>query len=337
MEVYFNEKCLTKYVKLDDALAFLEDNIRPLFRSRIKILTNMQELQNWYSIWESRIDLTTKNYFIGILPCIEECQENKERSYYHHFRHQDFNLSISENISDSSLAEAANKMLLNKLIAVLNLPESIYCERPHLPILKASHDSKLKDELVNLPCFEDAISIKRFALFHEKVRPLIIDSGLFEEFYREYKAFVGLFDYENWRPKCFSKGSTLTPECAFPAITNDNLKKVLSDLFVKKEAFRTTASKYIEVGGIVLEIHGYSKNKGLSGHYHHDIYEGGSGNSKLIISIDEENGAFEVIDNTGTHIGVYGYDGRYIKRYTNRSDIESHSLKNLPKGLLLFK
>jgi hypothetical protein len=337
MEVYFNEKCLTEEVEIKDALAFFGNSILPLSHSGIKIWTCTQELYHWYLKSEPFLDLPAKNFLMGIFAKIGECQENKERFYYHHFRHQDFNLSVSENISDSSLATAANKVLLNHLIAVLNLPKSTYCERPHLPILKASHDSTIKDELANLPCFEDAISIKRFALSHEKVRPLISDSGLFEEFNKEYKAFVGHFDYENWRPKCFSKGSTLMPECAFPAIINDTLKKVLSELFIKKEAFRTTASKYIEVGGIVLEIHGYSKNRNLSGHYHHDIYEGGSGNSKLIISIDSENGAFEVIDNTGTHIGVYGYDGRYIKHYTKQSDIDSHSFKNIPKEMFIYK
>jgi len=50
--------------------------------------------------------------------------------------------------------------------------------------------------------------------------------------------------------------------------------------------------------------------------------------------VDNENGAFEVIDNDGTHLGVYGYDGHYIDHYKNQKDIDDHSLLNLPKYML---
>ena len=156
--------------------------------------------------------------------------------------------------------------------------------------------------LANIPCFEDAISIKRFAFLHEKVKPLFEDPQMFEGFYKEYLAFTSNFNYGDWKPKVFIRDAILSPEHSFPAITCEYIKNILSDLSIKKEGYRINVSKHKDVGGTVLEIHGYKKNIRLSSHYNYDIYEGGYGTSKLLISIDPENGAFEVIDSTGTHI-----------------------------------
>jgi hypothetical protein len=340
MVVFFNEICLSDEPDIDNIVLFLNDNIRRLHNSRIKIFTRVQEIYNWYSYWETDFDLTLKNYIPQILLLFEECQENTEQFYYYHFRHQDFDLTISDNISTSSIAKAADIILLKQITAILNIPESKYCERPFLPILKSSYDSNNKDELALIPCFIDAKSVIRFAFLHEKIKPLLTNLGNheeFEEFYKEYQTFINRFNFDIWEPKVFLKDTMLSPENSFPAITCEYIKSKLSYWRVKKEEYLINSSDYKVVGGIVLELHGYTKNNHLSSHYSYEIYEAGYGRSKLLISIDTENGSFEVIDFSGTHIGVYGYDGTYIKHYADQTDINSHSLRNLPTHMFIFK
>lgn len=337
MVIFFNELCLIDEPDIDNIVLFLNDNIPRLYNSRIKIWTRIQEIYQWYSYWETDFDLTLKNYIPQILLLFEECQENTEQYYYYHYRHQDFELTIGDNISTSSLAIAANMILLKQITAILNIPESKYYDRPFLPILKSSYDSINKDELANIPCFIDAKSVLRFAFLHEKVKPLIELENDFEEFCIEYNTFVSRFDFENWSPKVFIRDNVLSPEHSFPASGVELINRHISHWWVNQEDYLTNVSSYRVLGGIVLELHGYTKNNQLSVHYNQDIFEAGRRNSKLLISLDTENGAFEVIDYTGTHIGVYGYDGRYIRHYTGQNDINAHSLINLPHSNFIFK
>jgi hypothetical protein len=314
----------------------LNNNLDQLYSFRIKICTKIDKINLWYSYWEEVIDLSLRNFITSTLVLLEDCPNYAERSYYHYIQHQDFELSISENISDSSLALAANMILSKQITAILNIPGSSYCQRPHIPILKSSYESLEEDILVNIPCFEDANRIIQYFFLNRKIKPLIEDEGDFKRFCIEYYTFINRFDFENWRPKVFISDHVLSPAHSFPASGVELINRYISHWRANPAGYLTNVASYRVLGGTVLELHGYTKNNQLSVYYNQDIFEAGRGNSKLLISLDTENGAFEVIDYTGTHIGVYGYDGRYIRHYTGQIDINSHSLINLPHSKFIF-
>jgi hypothetical protein len=125
---------------------------------------------------------------------------------------------------------------------------------------------------------------------------------------------------------------------AFPASSQPKLKQYFDAL--RRHAngsIEENITTYKIIGGLVLKLNGYEFNAALTQHYRdYHIYEGGYDNKKLLISIDNENGAFEVLESDGTHIGVYGYNGEYKRHYIELKDIQSHSLKNVPKYMLKY-
>lgn len=292
-------------------------------------------MENGLSYLETEVEIRSTFNLIAF-DYLEEYDGNLDAMfYYHYFTHQHFVLDISENISHTSLAIAAEKVLQNQLAVMLNLPNSPYNIRPYLPILQSPYNAKEQDKLANIPCFDNAKKAKSFVFLHEKIRQQVTQD--FETFAKEYQTYIDSFDFTNWKPKQM-KDNKLIENIAFPASSNVSIKKELDKWKIKKGSIENNIREYNRLGGIVAELHGYTKNEGLSSHYKkYDIYEAGYDNNKLLLSIDVENGAFEVIESSGTHIGVYGYDGHYIKHYTKQTDIDNHSFKNIPTHLFLFK
>lgn len=336
MEVFFNEKCLEDCVDIELTISFLHDNLTKLTSAGIRTYTHFDSLLAWKNLLIEDFDLTSKNYFYEITKLLLECQDNTTQFYYHHITHQDHSLFISPNIVPSSIVIATNKFLSGHLIGILNLPTSVFHKRPLLPILKSPYNSKEKDELANLICFDDAKKIKQFVLLHEKLK-FQLEEDEFDEFSKEYFAFLDSFDFLNWAPKTNTSDGKLISESAFPASTNEFIKNKISTWKIKKNTPGENISNHKELGGIILELHGYTKNIQLTGHYKYDIYEAGKGNKKLLISIDQENGLFEVIERGGTHIGVHCYNGQQKNHYNEAEKIKTHSLHNIPEHMFIFK
>jgi hypothetical protein len=336
MDIFLNEKCLIDRLDLNNILSFMHENLIVLYDARIKVYSRIIEINEWRVLWDLYFDAMERNYITSSLLLLEDCQDNTRQFYYYHFRHQDYCLSISDNISNSSIANAANKILLGHQTALLNIPQTYFSERPHLPILKSSHDAKTTDELANIPCFNSAKKIIQYIYLFEKIKPLLKVKAEFEKFSKEYLSYVASFDFSIWFPKVFISDTKLRSENAFPASSYKFIKSKLSAWKIEKGNHANNVARYKELGCLILELNGYTKNIQLGTHYNYDIFEAGQGNKKLLISLDTENGAFEILDNSGTHIGVYGYDGEYIKHYTNQQDINSHSLLNLPKHMFLY-
>ena len=272
-----------------------------------------------------------------VLTYLSECEPNTEQFYYHYFTHQNFGLNAGENISDSSMAVAANKELLAQQTAILNIPVSLYCKRPNISVIRSPYNADEKDVLVNIACYNTAIKIAQFQLLHTRVKAYLSNNETFESFSSEYHKFINSFDFSSWKPKTkLANSHVLDSAAAFPASSNETIKGMLDSWQIVNGSYEDNVASYKKLGGLVLEIHGYVKNSALSSHYHWDIYEAGYGNEKILVSIDTENGAFEVIDRSGTHIGVYIYDGTFLSHYTDPKDINSHSLGNIPQHMFIF-
>lgn len=338
MDVFLNEKSLTdrEDLDIDRIIVFLIENIMVLHTKKIKVYTNFNNIANWINDFE--IGFQHKNALYRALGVVEKYEDNIGQFYYHYFKHQDFNLGISVNISDSSIAIAAKRTISGSNSVVMNIPVCTYSLRPFIPILKSSHDTKIKEELANIPCFDSAIKVIQYKLLNERVKPYIADTAKFEVFSKGYNSFVNTFVLGTWNPKTFMPNEIeLNPSMAFPASTVDVIKNELSTWEIVNGTYEDNQASYIELGSLVLELHGYLRNHQLSSHYNRHIYEAGYGNNKLLVSIDTENGFFEVIESSGTHLGVYRYDGTFHKHYKNQTDINNHSLDKIPTHMFIFK
>ncbi len=335
MNIYLNEACFHEISEIEESLKWLSESLAQLEKQTV--YTRLQTIQNWQATYDDLLDKYSRTYLKRIFMRLEESEPANFGFYYYHFTHQNYGLSISENISHTSLAIAAEKILQNQLAIVLNLPNSPYNYRPHIPILSSPYNAQEIDKLVNIPCFDTAKKANHYLFFQEKIKPYLQKQGQeVEAFSAAYQAFTDTFDFQNWQPKQL-KNNQLIPNIAFPASSQPWIQKQLSTWKIEKGSTNDNITQYKLLGGLVAELHGYTLNERLSSHYQkYEIYEAGSGNYKLLISIDIENGGFEVIENSGTHIGVYGYNGKYLKHYTNQNDINSHSLPNIPKHLFLF-
>lgn len=332
MNIYLNECSFDNISEIEESLFWLFDSINRL--SPHSIYTRLQTIKNWKDTFDDLFDKPSRTYMERIINRLEDCNPASSVFYYHHFTHQDFGLAVSENISHTSLAIAAEKILQNQLAVILNLPNSSYNQRSYLPILQSPYNSKEQDKLANIPCFDSAKKAQCFVFLHEKIKHQVTQD--FESFAKAYQTHIDSFDFANWKPKQV-KDNKLIENIAFPASNSLSIKKELSTWKIEKGSTEHNITEYNRLGGIVAELHGYTKNERLSSHYKYDIYEAGYGNNKLLLSIDVESGPFEVIESSGTHIGVYGYDGHYIKHYTEQKDIDTHSFKNIPTHLFLFK
>ena len=295
MDVYLNEKCLEDRSDIDEILFFLCKNLSVLEIAKLKPCTHLLALKLWTEDWEAYFDATSRNYSVELFKLLSECPGNTPQFYYHYITHQDFGLAISENISAYSLSTAADKILNDHLTAILNIPVTRFCERPHITILKSSYDSKMKDELATIPSFENAKQIVQFFLLHKRIAPLLTKKD-FEEFSNEYYSFINTYDFAKWAPKSLGEDNKLLSDISFPASAFPFIKTKLNNWKIRNESYEDNVASYSELGGVILELHGYVKNFQLSRHYNHDVYEAGYGNKKLLISLDVENGGFEVID-----------------------------------------
>lgn len=339
MDVFLNELCLVERPDFIDLSTFtnqLKVDLKSFNNQGFNIYSNLLSFEDWLNNWG--IDYQNKTYILRLLNnYVNEVNTSEDRFYYHHFRHQDYNLSVGFNISTTSVAAAAKLVEANVQCAILNIPISDYCYREYLPIIKSPHISKEVDKLINVPCFINSKEIINYYYLHNKIKHLI-SKDKFAQFEAEFKDFHSNFDISKSELKKLDGNGKTIPESAFPVISKPAIKDFLSSITIPNMSNEEKINFFKNTGDLVLKIHGYIENSQLSAHYKRHIYEGGKGNKKLLISLDIENGGFEVIDGLdGTHLGVHGYDGKHIKKYTKQLDINSHSLTDLPRTMLLFE
>ncbi len=333
MDIFLNELSFKSVSEIENSLKWLYQTLDKLDNQTI--YSNIVAIKNWQAELDDLFDKPSRTYINRVFAKLNECVNSSLSCSYHYLLHQ--NLTECEDVTSTSLRTAADKILLNHNTAILNLPDSEYSKRPFLPILKSPYNPLLQDELANIPCFDNPQIIKLYVLLQEKIKPIIAEHKQnFDLFSAEYQKVISDFDFSNWQPKQLKSNGKLNAEFAFPASKSEDIKKLLSEWKIKNGSYEENKASYKKLGGIVAELHGYTKNDALSSHYKYDIYEGGYGNEKLFISLDNENGGFEMIDNSGTHIGVYSYNGSYLKHYTEQKDINSHSLKNISESMFLF-
>lgn len=334
MLVFFNERCLTERDEFPENIVyFLNQHLDRLYKSKIKVFSKLDDIKNWIEKW-SDVDTQLEKGLLTAIKNVYNCEENSEQFYYYHFRHQDFVLGLSENISTASISIAANRMMQNQKVAVLTVPISLYSKRPNIAVIKSPYDSKYIDILVNIPNFNTGQEIINFFLLINEIEPQLGKD--FERFKIEYLDFYQEFNKTNWEPKTIIK-SMLSSELAFPALQKPFLKEKISNLKIRNMDYETNKANYMRLGGAILELHGYVKNTRISNLYDVDVYEAGVGNAKLLICIDEENGAFEVCEGlSGDHLGAYKYSGEVQKKYTNRNELRDHSLTKEHKHLFLY-
>ena len=338
MDVYLNELCLyhREGIDQDQIIKFLYDQLRKLKDKGVDIHTFIQRFKEIIKDWN--LKPSQESVLLEALRHVNQTNFDGAQLYFHFFRHQDFELSVSKNISDSSLASAAHKVSKNEKAIILNIPLSHFCSRSYIPVILSPYESSKLDKLVNVPCFDDADKIHRYKLVHGEVSKQLTDPNKFDVFCREYDQFAIEHDYSNWTPRTMlaTDQNRLDPAHAFPASSRNLLATELDSFTIVKRTYEENVVEYTRLGKLVLNLHGYSFNKKLSQHYGKDIFEAGRGNHKLLVSIDTENGGFEAIHSDGNHIGVYGYSGRFLKRYTDKNDIKKHSLHDLPSSMFLF-
>lgn len=339
MCVFLNEESLfDERIDINEIVNNLHEILPHLKNSDVTVYAYAQKLKDWNVFWGNELDLTRRAYLMQVFQRIENCDVNPGDFLYYLFKKTEGRI---EQINNSGIIRAADRILLNQNIVILNIPVSSFCNRNYLPVIKTPNNPRLPDELANVPCFNNAKKIIQHLFVHNKIKPFleILNSGdfkiKFKEFYNHYMIFCNGFDFENWCPNTILTANKLDETLAFPASTNDYIKEELNSWGIVNGSYEDNKAQYKLVGELVLETHGYSRNNPLSSHYRRDIFEGGSSNSKLLISIDTENGLFEVIGSNGIHIGVYKYDGSYHKHYTNTVDIQSHSLIDIPRHLFL--
>lgn len=343
MNIFFNEKSLDSFEDVESMAFFFNELSNEL--SKVKISTRLDIVGVWAKNWEpyfDEVNYTLRNVIFQLIKELKEASNIDGQFYYHYLTHQNYGLlCINANIIPSSMANAADKILNGEEAVILNIPKSPFSFRPHIPILRSPHNSKIKDELANIPCFDSVQKILQYVFLHENIKPLLKkmrEEKDFEQFVEEYFAIFDSFDFHSWKPNTPNTDGDLDPKTAFPACKSDFIKNKLATWSIKKESYNDNKAEYKNLGGIILELHGYKKNNDLSRLYkEYDIYEGGYGNKGLLVSLDTENGGLEVIEKDGTHIGVYGYSGNRIKDYANKQKkIDTHSLKNIPKNKFLF-
>ena len=333
--VFFNEKCLEECENLDTTINFLYKSLNCLREHDIKVYTELTEVENWINIWKKDFDPSSKYLSLLLIKEFEKIPINQEQFYYYYFSHQDYKLQIGENISTSSIATATEFMLNKYTTALLSLSYSKYSKRPFLPVIKSPHNNLKEDSLINIPNFSDAGLLVHFIFLKTKV--ISIYSGAnFEEFSNSCITHFKNFNKDLWKPNTSLDTGHLSPVCLFPITENALILKEIKNWSIKKESVENNITKYKELAVIILTLNYYRKNTALSAHYNRIIFEGGTGNSKLLISVDIENGGLEVIDHTGTHIGAYNYIGIRKKVYTSSAELTSHSLPKLQKSMFLF-
>ena len=339
MDVYLNEKSFVERFDINEVIVHLNESLKHLYNLKIKVHTNLALVNEWKNMWKDDFDLGLRTY-INLLSKYLLNSEIVSGPFSFYF----FNFSNPielEIINNSCLINATNRILGSQNLAILNIPISKFCGRHYIPILKVPHNLNNPDNLANLPCFNTPIQLLKYIFLEEEVKP-IIDKNSFDEFVINYNSLMNTFDYDNWRPKQFASNNRLDPKYAFPASSNVFLKKTISSITINAGDTGENITQWRQFGSVLLKVHGYSKNDKMSSYYHkktgkiRSIFEGGKGNDKLFISLDLENGLFEVIEHDGTHIGKYNYDGSYKGHYTNQNDIQNHSLIEIPVHLFLF-
>lgn len=339
MDVFLNEESLNdrklkNETDITEVVEFLHGSLKILNDARIKPFSRIAILKNWAIEWDEYLDFTIRKYFLQIYANLENRDYLTGNFHYNFFSLTRIDI---KNYPNTSIAYATDKIIQKQQTAVLNIPISGFCGRNFLPIIKSSFDPNIKDEFVNIPCFNDATKIIHFKLLHERIEPYINNVDKFELFLKEYYSFIAKFNFTTWEPKTYIKGQPkLDSAVAFPANSNLILKNELAGWKIVFGSYEENKARYKILGAIVLEIHGYKKNIELSRLYKYDIFEAGHGNKKLLVSIDTENGLFEVIESDGTHIGVYNYDGKYKKHYTDKKKLNDHSLKGMPTDLFIY-
>lgn len=334
MIFYLNEESIRDRVDADEILSFLKRELKILDDHEIKIHTRLIAFKSWAEVLDSEFDFTLKKGLIGLYRYLIDVTENSGPFYYFYLSQNKFQI---ENIPNSSMADAADKIINKQLTAILNIPKSNFCGRDHIPVIKSPYNPNEKEELANIACFDSAKKIFHFHLLNARVRERIKQHDNFILFSKEYYDFVNKFNFLTWMPKTHMVGGKLDPNIAFPASSNEKVKNEIASWKIIKGSTEDNISRYRELGGLIVELHGYKFNPQLSNHYGYEIYEAGYGREKLLISLDVENGAFEVIEYSGTHIGVYSYIGTYISELKNQKKLNDHSLKKLPVHMFLFK
>ncbi|MEO6522518.1 MAG: hypothetical protein ABIN91_12615 [Mucilaginibacter sp.] len=337
MEVLFNEKCLDEQEDFQFILSFLKNAGVALETADIRLSGDVPAFKRWLGIWGEVMRTQQLTRFHTLLEEMPSIDVNDATHFYHYY---DQNALSFENFPNTTIAVAADKTLEGQNISILNLPGSRFCTRPHIPVLRSAFDDSLADELAIIPSVSDTWTAIAKLWINREAKKLFEKKEDLDAFTANYFKFQRGFDLDAWTPKVSGTPiPRLNSTYAFPASSQPELQKYFAGWAERpKGGTNENITNYQIRGGLVLRLNGYEFNAELTRHYKkYDIYEGGYDRTKLLISVDNENGAFEVIDNDGTHLGVYGYDGRYKDHYEKQKDINDHSLLKLPKHMLKLR
>lgn len=337
MEVLFNEKCLDEQEDFPIILSFLKNAGVALGTADIRFSGDVPAFKHWLAGWGTAIKTQYLTRFHTLLDEMSSLDINGATHYYHYY---DQSTLMIDNYPNTTIAVAADKILEGQNIAILNMPGSRFCARPHVPVLRSAFDSNLADELAIIPSVSHTWAAIAKLLINREAKKLFEKKEDFDDFATNYFKFQRGFDLDAWTPKLIgTPASQLNSTYAFPASSQPELQKYFAAWAERpKGDTNENITNHQIRGGLVLRLNGYEFNADLTRHYKkYDIYEGGYDRTKLLISVDNENGAFEVIDNDGTHLGVYGYDGQYKDHYQKQKDINDHSLLKLPKHMLKLR
>jgi hypothetical protein len=147
---------------------------------------------------------------------------------------------------------------------------------------------------------------------------LNLESARTEEF-----LFLLTYKYlelKNWNP-------SITPFPNYKVAEEEYRAKCQAEIDNCKSSGEAVAV-YRKYGKYFCFTNGYSFNENISsinssGVKIRDIYSAGAGNAIRFISIDVENGGFELCDSDGTHLGSFGWNGTKI----SDAKISTHSIR----------
>lgn len=224
-----------------------------------------------------------------------------------------FSTSLINDKKDTVFADAVENYKLGSQVIVINMPNSDYSNRHFIPIIKTVNN-KEEPYLVNLPCFQDIQAINKYLIIHLLLSNIIRDKEKLTEIISDYQKFT--FDWKSWKPK----------ENKFPAsVITSKIDKISTYKNDAKNPSRKIAV-FKEIGELMARINGYKFNQELTSYNQkikgmRAIYEAGEDNNKIYLSIDFENGPFEVCDYQGCHLGEYNYKGEKNHGYKAGHDI----------------
>lgn len=150
MNIFFNEKSLTEsndIIEPEYIVNFFRYNIEN--QSKFNFYASTEAIKQWIDYWY--LDQHCKKSILLSIYEVTDVLASPNHHYYY-YKH----LYEIENINNTGIAAAADKILAGQSTAILNVPNSNYSQRKFIPIIKSSNNPNDEDQFISIPCFDSS-------------------------------------------------------------------------------------------------------------------------------------------------------------------------------------